>query len=241
MLTVTRRYTTMFDNIFKGLFDTEFTAVVSITEFLLCVGASLLIGLLLSLSYMYRSRYTKSFLITLATLPAVVCVVIMMVNGNVGTGVAVAGAFSLVRFRSVPGSAKEIVMLFLAMSAGLIAGMGYIAFAFLFTVIMCLVIVLYNRFGIGFKKNAEKYKSIRITVPEDLDYTGVFEELFNEYTKSYEIVQVKTTNMGSMFRLTYNIVLKDPAKEHELIDRIRERNGNLEISVSKQDTTDSQL
>ncbi|MBP3370597.1 MAG: DUF4956 domain-containing protein, partial [Clostridia bacterium] len=183
----------MFENMFKGLFDTEFTAVIGLKDFLLCIASALVIGLLLSLSYMYRSRYTKSFVITIATLPAVVCVVIMMVNGNVGTGVAVAGAFSLVRFRSVPGSAKEIVMLFLAMSAGLIAGMGYIAFAFLFTVIMCIAFIIYNRLDMGCKRNTEKYKSIRITVPEDLDYTGVFYDLLKEYTKSYEIVQVNNT------------------------------------------------
>ena len=231
----------VFNDIFKGLFDTEFTAVISLADFLFCLGAALVIGLIMALSYMFRSRYTKSFVITLATLPAVVCVVIMMVNGNVGTGVAVAGAFSLVRFRSVPGSAKEIVMLFLAMGAGLIAGMGYIAFAFLFAVIMCLAFIIYNLLGMGCKKNAEKYKSMRITVPEDLDYTGVFDEMFKEYTSSYELVQVKTTNMGSMFRLTYIISLKDPAKEHEFIDRIRERNGNLEISVSTQASSDNQL
>lgn len=231
----------MFKDIFKGLFDTEFTAVISVTDFLWCLGASLVIGLVMALAYMFRSRYTKSFVITLATLPAVVCVVIMMVNGNVGTGVAVAGAFSLVRFRSVPGSAKEIVMLFLAMGAGLIAGMGYIGFAFLFTIIMCVAFVIYNMFGMGCKRNAEKYKTLNITIPEDLDYTGVFDELLGEYTKTYELARVKTTNMGSMFRLTYNIVLKDPAKEHELIDRIRERNGNLEISVSKQETTETHL
>ncbi len=231
----------MFDKLFKGLFDTEFTAVISVTDFLICLGVALVIGIVMSLAYMYRSRYTKSFVITLATLPAVVCVVIMMVNGNVGTGVAVAGAFSLVRFRSVPGSAKEIVMLFFAMGAGLIIGMGYVGFAFLFTVVMCLAFIIYNRLDMGCKKNAEKYKSIRITVPEDLDYTGVFDELFKEYTKSYELEQVKTTNMGSMFRLTYNISLRDPKKEHELIDRIRERNGNLEVSISKQDNSDSKL
>ena len=231
----------MFKDIFKGLFDTEFTAVISVTDFLWCLGASLVIGLVMALAYMFRSRYTKSFVITLATLPAVVCVVIMMVNGNVGTGVAVAGAFSLVRFRSVPGSAKEIVMLFLAMGAGLIAGMGYIGFAFLFTIIMCVAFVIYNMFGMGCKRNAEKYKTLNITIPEDLDYTGVFDELLVEYTKTYELARVKTTNMGSMFRLTYNIVLKDPAKEHELIDRIRERNGNLEINVSKQETTETHL
>ena len=231
----------MFNDIFSGLFDTEFTAVVSLSDFLMCVGTSLVIGLLLSLAYMYRTRYTKSFVITLATLPAVVCVVIMMVNGNVGTGVAVAGAFSLVRFRSVPGTAKEIVMLFLAMSAGLIAGMGYIAFAILFTFLMCIILLIYNHFDMGCKRNVEKYKNIRITIPEDLDYTGIFDEIFAEYTKSHEIVQVKTVNMGSMYRITYNISLKDPAKEKEMIDRIRERNGNLEITVSKYDNGDARL
>ena len=114
----------MLEQLFKGLFDTELTAVISVADFLLCLGFSLLLGLLLALAYMYRTSYTKSFVVTLALLPAVVCVVIMMVNGNVGAGVAVAGAFSLVRFRSVPGTAREIGTLFLAMGAGLIAGMG---------------------------------------------------------------------------------------------------------------------
>lgn len=127
----------MFDQFFKGIFDSEITSVIGVTDFLLCILSSLAIGILMAVCYMYRTRYTKSFVVTLAILPTVVCVVIMMVNGNVGTGVAVAGAFSLVRFRSVPGTAKEIVMLFLAMGAGLIAGMGYLAYAFLFTVILC--------------------------------------------------------------------------------------------------------
>ena len=128
------------------------------------------IGLILALAYMHRTRCTKSFVATLALLPAVVCVVIMMVNGNVGTGVAVAGAFSLVRFRSVPGTAKEIGVLFLAMGVGLIAGMGYLAFAALFTVIMCAVFMLYNRLDFGAKKNAQAYKTLTITIPEELDY-----------------------------------------------------------------------
>ena len=131
-------------NIFRGLFDTDMTSVISVTDFFLCIGCSLLIGLILAFSFMYRSHYTKSFVVTLALLPAVVCVVIMMVNGNVGAGVAVAGAFSLVRFRSAPGTAKEITMLFLAMGAGLIAGMGYLSFALLFTIIMCLLNIVYK-------------------------------------------------------------------------------------------------
>ena len=165
----------------------------------------------------------------------------MMVNGNVGTGVAVAGAFSLVRFRSVPGTAKEITMLFLAMGAGLIAGMGYLGFALLFAVIMCLLIILYNRLDFGTKKNAAVYKTLHITIPEDLDYSGVFEEILEKYTSSYELVRVKTTNMGSLFRLTYDLVLKEITQEKDMIDQLRCRNGNLEITISKQETTLAEL
>uniref|UniRef100_UPI0040573449 DUF4956 domain-containing protein n=1 Tax=Agathobacter sp. TaxID=2021311 RepID=UPI0040573449 len=231
----------MLNSFFKGLFDTDMTSVISVSDFLLCIGCSLLIGLILALGSMYRSRYTKSFVVTMALLPAVVCVVIMMVNGNVGAGVAVAGAFSLVRFRSVPGTAKEITMLFLAMGAGLIAGMGYLGFALLFTLIMCALSVLYNCLDFGSKKNAAIYKTLNITIPEDLDYSGVFEPILKKYASSFELVRVKTTNMGSMFRLTYNLTLRNAATEKEMIDKLRCRNGNLEITVSKQETTVAEL
>ena len=231
----------MLENLFKGLFDTDLVSVISVTDFLICLGCSLILGLIMAFAYMYRTRYTKSFVITLALLPAVVCVVIMMVNGNVGTGVAVAGAFSLVRFRSVPGTAKEICMLFLAMGAGLIAGMGYLGFAALFTVIMSLIFLLYNLLDFGTKKNADTYKTFSITIPEDLDYTGIFDDIFLDYTVSHELARVKSTNMGSMFKLTYNVVLKDAAKEKEMIDKLRCRNGNLEITVSRQETTVTEL
>ena len=228
-------------DLFRGLFDNDMISVISLSDFLLCVGVALVTGLILAFAYMFHSRYTKSFILTLALLPAVVCVVIMMVNGNVGAGVAVAGAFSLVRFRSVPGTAKEITMLFLAMGSGLIAGMGYLGFSVLFTIIMCLFCVLYTKLDFGAGKKIAAYKTINIMIPEDLDYGGVFEELLSEYTKEYELVRVKTTNMGSMFRLTYNIVMKDVTKEKEMIDKIRCRNGNLEITVSKQDTMVTEL
>ena len=231
----------MLENLFKGLFDTDLTVVISVTDFLLCLGASLIIGILMAFAYMYRTRYTKSFVVTLALLPAVVCVVIMMVNGNVGTGVAVAGAFSLVRFRSVPGTAKEICTLFLAMGAGLIAGMGYLGFAVLFTVVMCIMFVLYNRLGFGTKKNAAIFKTFTITIPEDLDYSGIFDDIFSEFTTSHDLVRVKSTNMGSMFKLTYNVMLRDVTHEKEMIDKIRCRNGNLEIAVSKQETVGTEL
>ena len=231
----------MLENLFKGVFDSDITAVISVTDFLLCLAVALVSGLLMALAYMYRTRYTKSFVVTLALLPAVVCVVIMMVNGNVGTGVAVAGAFSLVRFRSVPGTAKEICTLFLAMGAGLIAGMGYLGFSLLVAGIMCLVFVLYNRLDFGAKKNSAIFKTLTITIPEDLDYSGVFDDVFAEFTRSYDLVRVKSTNMGSMFKLTYNVMLRDATREKEMIDSIRCRNGNLEISVSKQETGGNEL
>lgn len=231
----------MLDNIFKGIFDSDLVSVIGVTDFLLCIGLSLVLGLLMALTYMYRTRCTKSFVVTLALLPAVVCVVIMMVNGNVGTGVAVAGAFSLVRFRSVPGTAKEICVLFLAMGAGLIAGMGYLGFAVLFTLVMCAIYILYNRFDLGAKRNADAYRTISITIPEDLNYSDVFDDVFAEYTLSHELIRVKSTNMGSMFKLTYNAVLGDASKEKDMIDKLRCRNGNLEIAVSRQETSSNEL
>ncbi len=229
------------ENLFSGLFDSDLTSVISVKDFLLCLGTSLLLGAILTFSYMYKTRYTKSFLMTLSLLPAVVCVVIMMVNGNVGAGVAVAGAFSLVRFRSVPGTAKEICTLFLAMGAGLISGMGYLAYSLLFTVIMSIMLLLFNKIGFSSGKNTAIYKTVRITIPESLDYTGVFDDVMKEFCSDYEVTQVKSTNMGSMFRITYDVVLRDEKREKEFIDKLRLRNGNLEITVSKQATTVSEL
>ena len=227
--------------LFNGIFDGGTTQVIGVGDFLLCLGVSLLLGIIIAAAYIWKNEYTKSFVITLALLPAVVCVVIMLVNGNVGTGVAVAGAFSLVRFRSVPGTAKEICTLFLAMGAGLIAGMGYLGFAVLFTLVMCAVFVLYNCLDFGAKKNAAIFKTFTITIPEDLDYSCVFDDIFAEFTRSYDLVRVKTTNMGSMFKLTYNVELTDTTREKEMIDKIRCRNGNLEIAVSKQETVGTEL
>ena len=231
----------MLDNLFKGLFDSEFATVISVTDFLSCLGVALLLGVVLAAAYAFKARFTKSFVTTLALLPAVVCVVIMMVNGNIGAGVAVAGAFSLVRFRSAPGSAREIVAIFLAMGAGLICGMGYLGYAALFTLIMCLLLAAYNYFDLGLTRRMAVNKSLRITIPEDLDYTNVFEDLFKEYTKNYQLVKVKTTNMGSMFRLTYSITLGDAKREKEFIDKLRERNGNLEIMISNEESSTGEL
>lgn len=231
----------MLNSIFKGLFDTSSTNVISVGNFLLCLFAALALGLVLTLTYMYKTRYTKSFILTLSLLPAVVCVVIMLVNGNVGTGVAVAGAFSLVRFRSVPGTAKEICTLFLAMGTGLVCGMGYLGYAVLFTIVMCLAFIIYNKFDFGTQKNNALYKTLTVTIPEDLNYTNIFDDIFAEYTVSQILTRVKTTNMGSMFKLTYNITLRDASREKEMLDCMRCKNGNLEITVSNQDTTINEL
>lgn len=231
----------MISSIFRGLFDNELTKVIEVEDFILCIVFSLVIGFIIALSYTYKTKYTKSFFVTLATLPSIVCVVIMMVNGNIGAGVAVAGAFSLVRFRSVPGSAKEIGMIFLAMSTGLITGMGYITYAILFTIILCIVYLLYTFINDKVSNKVSENKMLKITIPENLDYTAAFDDLFELYTTYHELIKVKTTNLGSMFRLTYEIKLKNNIEEKILIDKIRERNGNLEILISKKETMIQEL
>lgn len=231
----------MLDTIFNGIFDGAAVAVISVPKFLLCMAVSLFVGLLLAAVHTYKNRYTKSFLVTLAMLPAIVCVIIMMVNGNVGAGVAVAGAFSLVRFRSAPGTAEEIGMLFLAMGAGLMLGMGYIGYAFLFTLVVGLVSMIYSAFDFGAGKKNEKRKTLRITIPEDLDYTEVFSDVLSDFASEWELVNVKTTNMGSLFKLTYNLTLKDTRRDKEMIDLLRCRNGNLEIAMSRQESLIAEL
>ncbi len=231
----------MSNSIFNGIFDTALVSVIKITDFLMCVGCALLCGFILALCYMFRTRYTKSFVVTMALLPSVVCVVIMMVNGNIGAGVAVAGAFSLVRFRSVPGTAKEIGAIFLAMAAGLISGMGYLAYAILVSVLLGLFTMLFSLINLGSRRNAACYRVLRITIPEDLDYANVFDDLFKEYTTKNELIKVKTANMGSMYKLTYSITLKGKEKEKEFIDKLRCRNGNLEITMSIEPTTPGEL
>lgn len=231
----------MLNNFFRGIFDTDMTTVISASDFLLCVGTALVAGMLLSAMYRYKSHYTRSFAATLALLPAIVCVVILLVNGNVGTGVAVAGTFSLVRFRSVPGTAKEIGAIFLAMGTGLAAGMGYLGYALLTAVILGAAGLLLNHLDVRKPEKTALYKTLHITIPEDLDYTGVFDELLMEYTSRYELTQVKTANMGSLFRLAYSLVLKNPGCEKELIDKLRCRNGNLEIMLTRQTTENLEL
>ena len=215
-------------NIFNSIIpNTGVTPAV----FIIIVLVSLVLGGLLALVHTYKNDYTKSFVMTLALLPAVVSVVILMVNGNIGAGVAVAGAFSLVRFRSAPGTAREIGAIFAAMGMGLITGMGYIGYAALFTLLIGIAMIVYSNFAMDGKKNLRKI--LKITIPENLNYSEVFDEILKAYTSSYKLKQVKTSNMGSLFKLSYEIVLNDPSIEKEFIDKLRTRNGNLEISVSE--------
>ena len=229
----------MLDTLFQGIFKHN-TTTIQISQFLLCIGVSFVIGLFFSVIYS-RDRCSKSFIITLALLPAVVCTVIMMVNGNVGAGVAVAGAFSLVRFRSVPGSAKEIATLFLAMAAGLMTGMGYLGYAILFSLVLGIALLLLNRFSFRKTPQADAEKILRITIPEDLNYNDVFTDIFDEYTSHWEVTSVKTTNMGSLFKLQYRVTLLDCSQEKDFIDALRCRNGNLEIAIFRQEVNSYEL
>lgn len=224
------------ETLFQGLFDSALTVSISPAEFFLCVAVSLVIGLILCAMTMWRTNSSKSFALTLAILPAVVCVVIIMVNGNLGTGVAVAGTFNLVRFRSAPGSAREIGSIFIAMGAGLITGMGYLGYALLFALILGGATMVYSALDLGSSKRALRFRTLHITIPEDLDYDGVFDPILERYALRYSLTQVKSTNMGSLFKLTYDLTLRQPGQEKAFLDELRLRNGNLELSLSHQDT-----
>ena len=228
----------MLNSLFTGIFDSASTTVIPVGQFLLCVAVSLLIGGLVAFSASRRARFTHSFLAALAALPALVCVTIMMVNGNIGAGVATAGAFSLVRFRSAQGTAREIVLIFMSMVAGIIAGMGYLAYAVLFALIFSGLFLLAGQLDPDLQGLR---KSLRITVPENLDYEGMFDELLAAFCSQWKLDQVKTTNMGSLFKLRYELTLKKGVSEKELIDKLRCHNGNLEISLSPAETVSGDL
>ena len=204
---------------------------ITVSAFFICTAVSLLLGLGAALLSMYRSKYSRSFVVTLALLPAMVQLIIMLVNGNIGEGVAVAGAFGLIRFRSAPGSAKEIGLVFLATAVGLATGMGYIAIAAVFFAIIALAMLLLTLTGFG--AGAADERELKITIPENLDYDGLFDDLFRQYTRSAELEKVKTTNMGTLYELSYKIVLKDTRGTKAFLDALRTRNGNLNIVCGK--------
>jgi hypothetical protein len=201
------------------------------------MAVSLVLGLGAALLAMYRSKCSRSFILTLVLLPSVVQLIIMLVNGNIGAGVAVAGAFGLIRFRSAPGSAKEIGLVFLATAIGLATGMGYVVIAAVFFVIFAMVWLSLT--ALGFGAGAADERELRITIPENLDYDGLFDDLFQTYTSSAELERVKTTNMGTLYELSYKVVLRDPNKTKAFLDELRVRNGNLSIVCGKPVTKDA--
>ncbi|MBQ8258105.1 MAG: DUF4956 domain-containing protein [Clostridia bacterium] len=211
----------------NDLFASIITAGTGLTlqSYLVALGTSLLCGLIVQLATSFKNNVTKSFAVTVLLLPAIVQTVIMMVNGNVGTGIAVAGAFSLVRFRSVPGKAREIASIFLAMTAGLASAAGYVGIAILFTAVISVIMLVFSLIPI---KREREYE-LHVTVPESLNFDGAFDPIFKEYARSSRLVKTKTSSMGSLYKLTYILDLKDYSRSKEMIDKIRERNGNLEI------------
>lgn len=211
-----------------------FTSIIdgidlTVTTFLICLAAALFCGVCTAFAGGFRTAVSKSFLVSLILLPPIVATVITMVNGNIGTGVAVMGAFSLVRFRSVPGKARDIVSIFLAMTAGLACASGYVGIAVLFTVIICLIMLVVAYIPMG----EERTMDLSITVPETLHIADAFDDLFEEYTKSHRLVRTKTTNMGSLYKLFYKVKMKDSKRLQAFIDALRCRNGNLEISLAE--------
>ena len=206
---------------------------------LLCTVCSLIFGFAVAAAYMFKNKYSKSLAVTLVLIPAIVQIIIMLVNGNIGAGVAVAGAFSLVRFRSLPGNARDIGCLFFAMALGFVTGMGYLFYAFIFLLLIggAIMLLTHVRFGQGVSDN----RVLRIAIPEDIDYAGLFDEVFVKYTQSAELEKVKTTNMGSLYELTYSVRLKSASIPKEFIDELRCRNGNLNILLSREQRDGEEL
>lgn len=225
----------MFETIFNPIYTTNFI----FTSYIICTLTSLVLGLIIAVSSGFKSRQSRSFLLSLLLLPAIVQTVIMLVNGSVGTGIAVMGAFSLVRFRSVPGSAKEIVSIFLAMATGLATAMGYVALAGMFVIIVCAVMVASNFIKTG--ERDDMFRELRITIPEDLNYAHSFDDIFEKYTQSAKLLTVKTTNMGSLYKLVYRVKINDEDSVQKFIDELRCRNGNLEIALAIPAVTESTL
>ena len=226
----------MLSHLFYDIFtDTAVDPVMM----MLAIGVSLLLGLVVAKVYQFKTVYSKSFVMSLALLPTLIAIVIFLVNGSLGAGVAVMGAFSLIRFRSAPGGAKELVSIFLVMTIGIAIGMGYLVFATVFTLIMSLVMLLLEVVNFGQMKHS--MRQLTVVIPESLDYESIFDDIFNKAANHVELANVKTSDMGSLFKLKYIIQLNGRMTEKELIDALRTRNGNLEIAISRYITRENEL
>lgn len=224
----------------SSLFYDVFTdAAVNPLFMMAAIGVSLLLGIIIAKVYQYKTVYSQSFVLTLALLPALIAVVIFLVNGSLGAGVAVMGAFSLIRFRSAPGGAKELLAVFLTMTVGIAIGMGYLIFATVFTLIMSIAMLFLEATNFGRMKH--KMRQLTIVIPESLDYEMVFDDIFDKAVNHVELATVKTSDMGSLFKLKYIIQLNGRMTEKELMDALRTRNGNLEIAISRHITKENEL
>ena len=213
----------------KSIFS-DTVSNVSLEAILVCTIASIVLGVVIAFTHKITSKYSKNFLITIAILPVLVQIIMIMVNGNLGTSIAIVGAFSLVRFRSLPGTSKEILSVFFAMAIGLATGMGHIFLASIMTIIISVSIILFYKTKMFDQNNSEKI--LKIIIPENLDYTNMFDEIFKKYSNVITLEQAKTTNMGSLFELSYRVTLKPNINEKEFMDEIRVKNGNLKVSLS---------
>ena len=216
------------------MFESLITGGLTAQSFLICTAVSLVLGLLTALCFSFRASFSKSFCLTLAILPAIVQMIIMMVSGSIGAGVAVAGTFSLVRFRSEPGTARQIAALFLAMALGIALGMGYAVLAAVFFLIVTLFFLLLTLVNFGGDHGAQR--DLRITIPESMDYEGVFDDLFQKYTTAHSLERVRTTNMGTLYELRYTVQIKNEKEIKAFMDEIRTRNGNLTIICGRVST-----
>jgi len=205
----------------------------SMESLLICMGVAILLGAVISVTHKLTAKTTNNFLLTLFVLPVLVQVVILLINGNLGTSVAVAGAFSLIRFRSLPGNSKEIISVFWAMAIGLALGMGYIVYGVAIALIVAVVIIISNK--LVFNKKDDTEQRLKIVIPENLDYNEIFDDLIKKYTDKSELVKVKTTNMGSMYELVYYVRMKQNISSKEFMDDIRCRNGNLLVMLERKE------
>lgn len=223
---------------FESIFSTSTATGLTFQNAAICILSALIMGAIIAIVHMKTSKYTKNFVISIAVLPALVELAIMMVNGNLGTAVSIMGVFGLIRFRSIEGNSKEIISVFFAMVIGLAIGMGHIAFAAVVTLAVSLIMLVYNKLPIGSK---ECERNLKVVIPENLNYTNVFDDIFKEYTEKNELQKVKTTNMGSMYELSYIVELKKDADEKKFLDDLRVRNGNLNIIMSRRLDDDQAL
>ncbi len=218
------------------MFNCVIPAVMTVSAFLICVMAALVLGLLTALVFSFRSEHSGNLPFALVLVPPIVTLVIMMVNGNIGAGLGVAGAFSLIRFRSAPGTARELSGLFTGTAIGLACGMGYVGIAALFFLIVAVTVLTLTLLRFG--ETSRSFRHLKVTIPENLDYDGLFDDLFEKYTTSHELVRVKTTNMGTLYELTYDINLRGGDVSKEFMDELRCRNGNLNIICGRESDKD---